>query len=146
MICRSHRVDAHYFAIYQCRCGKRFTARIDTVKAGRWQTCGCSLKGRKNHVTHGLTPKGRWAPEYHSWLAMRRRCHEPSNIGWKYYGGRGIRVCARWKDFGLFYSDMGKRPTKRHTLDRFNVNGHYTPKNCRWATKRQQRINQRPRS
>lgn len=82
--------------------------------------------------------------EYSSWYAMLRRCYDPKDIGYKYYGGRGITVCQEWiDDFGNFYEDMGDRPPKR-TLDRINVNGNYEPSNCRWATNRQQARNKRP--
>lgn len=84
-------------------------------------------------------------PEYGSWRGMIDRCTRPSHIGWKYYGARGITVCARWrKSFKQFLADMGPKPTPRHTIDRKNPNGSYTKHNCRWATPAQQRRNQRP--
>jgi len=82
--------------------------------------------------------------EYRSWMAMKRRCYYPKNIGYKYYGGRGIRVCIRWRlSFRAFLRDMGKRPSLMHTLDRIKNNENYKPSNCRWATKKQQAQNRR---
>lgn len=76
---------------------------------------------------------------------MITRCTIRKTVGWKDYGGRGIRVCKRWlgkHGFENFLADMGPRPAGR-TLDRKNVNGNYTPKNCRWATSLEQANNTR---
>lgn len=90
--------------------------------------------------THGL-----WSScqsTYRTWQDMHQRCTNPKNHNFANYGGRGISVCSRWDSFGLFVEDMGKRPPK-HTIDRVNNDGNYEPSNCRWATAKQQRDNQR---
>lgn len=81
-------------------------------------------------------------PAYNSWRAMRARCEDPRNEKFPEYGGRGIRVCKRWKKFENFLADMGARPPN-HTLDRIDVNGDYKPSNCRWATPAAQTANRR---
>lgn len=82
-------------------------------------------------------------PLYSAWLGMRNRCYSRTNPKYQDYGGRGIRVCARWvASFDAFADDMGDKPTGT-SLDRVDVNGHYEPSNCRWATPQQQSDNQR---
>jgi hypothetical protein len=73
---------------------------------------------------------------------MRTRCENPKATKYAIYGGRGITVCARWDSFENFLTDMGERP-EGLTLDRIDVNGNYEPGNCRWATAKEQRANQR---
>lgn len=75
---------------------------------------------------------------------MLNRCHNATHDAFKNYGGRGIRVCERWLTFDNFLDDMGPRPPKL-TLDRVNNDGHYERGNCRWATRKQQAANKRPR-
>jgi hypothetical protein len=72
---------------------------------------------------------------------MFDRCINPKDAYYHRYGGRGIRICDRWRDFQAFLADMGERPSPQHSLDRIDVNGHYEPANCRWATKVQQANN-----
>jgi hypothetical protein len=93
---------------------------------------------------HGHARKGRKSPEFYVWQAMLARCYRKTHISYPDYGGRGIRVCARWiRDFAAFLHDIGPRPSVRHTLDRENTAGNYTPKNTRWVTRDVQNRNRR---
>lgn len=86
------------------------------------------------------------SPEYRIYMGMKARCYNKKNEEYRRYGGRGIKICDRWlNSFSKFYNDMGNRPSKEYSIDRVNVNGNYSLKNCRWATKSQQSINTRKR-
>lgn len=85
----------------------------------------------------------RRTPEYRSWRAMRVRCENPNHIAYDRYGGAGITVCERWKDYSNFLADMGRRPSLDYTLDRIDNGKGYEPGNCRWADRKTQILNSR---
>ncbi|MEI8142862.1 MAG: hypothetical protein WCG90_08350 [Chitinophagia bacterium] len=135
--------DGHSRWLCQCSCGNQKVVQSNNLKKTT-RSCGCLIVERvsKLNLTHGKTH----TKEFKTWDSMKQRCENPKNISYKDYGGRGIKVCDRWIDsFENFLADMGEAPSKNHSIDRKDVNGNYEPNNCRWATAKEQRTNQRPR-
>lgn len=125
------------FWFCQCDCGKTTVAQSGHLNAGMRVSCGCAQDGSHNK-THGMSRSS----EYAAWDNARDRCRNPKNRKYPLYGGRGISMCKEWSEsFEAFLADMGKKPTKKHTLERLDGNSGYTPENCVWATPVQQNNN-----
>jgi hypothetical protein len=128
-----------------CDCGGETIVCLNHLRQGRVTSCGCARR-EKTAATkrkHGFRV-GAPLPEYNSWRGMRARCENRKHSDFHNYGGRGIAVSARWREsFENFLADMGRKPSPVHSLDRIDVNGDYEPGNCRWATPKEQRANQR---
>jgi len=133
-----------------CDCGAITYALTNCLTAKKKRSCGClanelaAKRGRRRFTTHGKSLTR--PPEYEAWRSMVKRCVNPNYKQWKDYGGRGITVCNRWiNSFENFYEDMGDRPDNL-SLERINNDEGYFPENCKWATRKEQRANQRPRT
>ncbi len=95
-------------------------------------------------IKHGEARSEKRTAEYAIWLSMITRCTNPKANNYHLYGGRGIRICDKWRQsFMEFLSDVGRRPHPDLTIDRLDNDGHYEPGNVRWSTIKEQGNNRR---
>jgi len=124
-----------------CECGNKTIGRSDQITSGKKTSCGCygAEMRKKANITHGKSRTN----EYKIWGRMNDRCSNKNDKSYSSYGGRGIHVCSRWKDFSEFFHDMGVRPAGGYTLERIDNDKGYNPDNCAWATRKTQQNNTR---
>jgi hypothetical protein len=130
----------NYKCLVQCDCGTIKTVRIYNLRPKGTLSCGCLQKEKIGAVnrTHGRAK----TKVYSTWERILNRCRNKNYHSYKYYGGRGIKVCQRWlNSFENFLEDMGEPPTSEHSIDRIDYNEDYSPENCHWLLQKYQARN-----
>ena len=131
------------FVFAQCECGKTKRLIAASLLYGASLKCP-SCRGRDGNIKHGHNRKGRVKPEYQAWCNMKNRCLNPNVKEYKNYGGRGILIHEPWiNSYETFLADVGAKPSKDHSLERLDPNGHYKPGNVVWELRSKQVLNRR---
>lgn len=147
VVSRAPSRGPHTMWVCQCDCGSVTQARPTDLRQGTVKSCGCYSDDilRARATKHGHSVGFTRTKTHLAWCNMKGRCNNPNRTGYKYYGGRGIKVCERWMNsFENFLADMGESPVGM-TLDRIDSDGDYEPGNCRWVSMTIQNRNKKSR-
>ena len=138
------RHGGHIYVKAICDCGNVFETKHYRLRKGITTSCGCFNRERTSELStiHGDSHSSL----YRRWWSMRQRCEYKNRSNYRYYGGRGIKVCKEWTDYPTFKAwALSHGYREDLSIDRINNDGNYEPSNCRWATRSEQERNKRPR-
>jgi len=146
VIAFDHKRKGHIYYKCSCSCGCTTVTEAGSLRSGRTQSCGC-LRHEflvQQHTTHGYADKERL---YDIWIGIKQRCNNRNYKLYKWYGGKGVKLCYEWNDYVAFrtwsyangYKDQEPETSKGDALsiDRIDPDNDYCPENCRWISLRE---------
>lgn len=122
----------------KCECGNEKVVTGGALRSGHSKSCGCFMRNGGSALGYSKP----MTKEYKAWASIQERCYNPKNKRFKDYGGRGVVLCDRWRDFRNFLIDMGHAPPG-FQLERTDNDGNYEKSNCKWASRVEQGNNKR---
>ncbi len=126
-----------------CECGNEKDIYGAHLRRKNTRSCGCyrketsyELAKNMDHTVCGRRKIRTRDRLYFIWCGMKSRCRNPNNCGYKYYGGKGVKVCQEWQDYNPFRDwSLANGYADNLTIDRINSDGNYEPNNCQWITR-----------
>lgn len=122
-----------------CDCGNTKIVPGINLRTGQTRSCGCLHREQliARQKKYDVPKRLRYI-----WHKIIDRCENEKNVAYKYYGGKGIKVCDTWHDsYQFFQWAMSNGYSENLTIDRINFNGNYEPNNCRWVSFKKQQNN-----
>jgi hypothetical protein len=144
LVIKFTHTDKNKYACWECKCdcGNITNVPGKVLRSKKTKSCGClheEMHKAGLNLKHGMC----YSREYKCWISMKNRCENANYKDYRYYGGRGIKVCQEWiTSFETFYNDLGPKPPK-FTLERIENDGDYKKSNCKWASRLEQSNNTR---
>lgn len=119
----------------QCDCGMTTVTRGYSLRSGHTNSCGCQAYTTRFEEKHGESHSNK-TRLYNIWVHMRNRCNNPNREAYKWYGGKGVKVCDEWNSYPNFKAwAIANGYTDELTIDRIDISKNYCPENCRWLSK-----------
>jgi hypothetical protein len=132
----------HYKFLCHCECGGTTIVQSNHLTKGSVKSCGCLVNAKQRKMSDATAL-------YLIYKGMKKRCYNKNDTNYKFYGGKGIKLCDEWLDYKNFKEwafnngfkyDITKTREERLSIDRIDSSKNYSPSNCRWITLKENRL------